>query len=180
MRTVKPLAILALLALCGCETSKKRTNRCDPCFSMGPVAWLTIACSGCMGSPFESSLALPPIKPDAADETVSVMPEPRFPEAAPEAAADVAETATVDTGPSWDAVPEASCVISQPFPCGEYTATPPGQFCLFTFNGQTVWSGTPAECSTCNTYSCACIGPFAGCPHYSCTEDAGQVKVECK
>lgn len=162
---------------------------------MKTVFSLTMVCAvGCTGAPFETVLLqtdndsgtpeaeiTSPQTPEASSET-SVTDGGTSEAEAHDVAADAAteETADAATDDATEATTDAVCVTPQPFQCGSYTASPLGQFCLLTFNGQLVWSGTPSQCSTCETYTCACIGPFAGCPHYSCTEDLGQVKVVCE
>lgn len=85
-------------------------------------------------------------------------------DASHDAAFDVAVDAAVDSPPDVIAVdtaadsPPDACVSPPTFQCAGLQTNPPHDFCFHNnSNGATQPTVTPGACSTCETYSCACL-----------------------
>jgi len=91
---------------------------------------------------------------------------------------------------STDSPSEAACVVSSAFQCGDAGAnivSPVGSLCLADVGPtSTSWymQATPAACSSCDTYSCACLAQYLAVPSAfcginpaPCDEPVGQVPL---
>jgi hypothetical protein len=113
----------------------------------------------------------------------------------PDASQDAYDDQRADAGQDSDAAqpPDASqdapaeaCV--QPpssYTCSSgtqsYTILPMGQYCGVTLNNGAVYPvSTPAQCQTCETYTCACVVPSQPCGNFNhCDDTPDGPKVFC-
>jgi hypothetical protein len=116
--------------------------------------------------------------PDGADA-----PDSGGAESGPDAAGDTSnDTATEAPGEASDA---PACVLGAAFACNGNSSpneltTPPMQFCVCSNGACSNAYGpdkTPSECTTCETYTCACMQTYVSDLFKSCSETNGQITV---